>query len=86
VFDLSTQKSVVVRDAGIIPALQPLIDYVRRNGEQEKRDLHYRSFVRNRLVKWSFVQYRVFMKNEEILNLLPKIHVAEVKKIADLCT
>ena len=84
VYDISTQRSVTIRDAGVIPSFQRLIDYVRKNGEVEKNSSNYLSY-KGRVRKWDFTRYRVFISNVDLLNLLPSYYVGEVKKVAELC-
>jgi len=84
VHDISTQRSITIRDAGLIPSLQRLIAYVRKNGEVEKSSSNYLSY-KGRMRKWDFVRYRIFISNVDLLNLLPSYLAGEVKKVADLC-
>jgi hypothetical protein len=84
VYDISTQRSVTIRDAGVIPSFQWLIDYIRKNSEVEKKSLNYLSY-KGRMQKWDFTRYRVFISNIDLLNLLPSYCFGEVKKVAELC-
>jgi len=82
--DFSTRRELTIRDAGVIPDFQRLINYVRNNGEMKKVSTSFFT-LKGKMRKWNFVQYRLFMKNVDILQLLPPNYFGEVKKVIDLC-
>ncbi|MGB9760673.1 MAG: hypothetical protein ACPLZG_12660 [Thermoproteota archaeon] len=84
VIDFSTNTRVTIRDAGIIPALQPLINYIKKVGEKEEVKLNYVRLISKRISQRGFVSYKAFINSDEVAKLLPSQSLGEVKKIYDL--
>ncbi|MGC9014566.1 MAG: hypothetical protein ACP5KW_09360 [Thermoproteota archaeon] len=84
VLDVSTQKKVSIRDAGLIPALQPLISYMKKHGENKESELSYFDSKRRRLRKWKVRSFSLFLSNVELLRLLPEKPVGKLKELREL--
>lgn len=82
--DLSTHTRVTIRDAGLIPALQHLLEHLKKVGEKTHESATYYALINNKLKKWDYISYKAFLSNEEVRKLLPEVCYAETKKIQDL--
>lgn|GEM_PF-2952265 len=82
--DLSTHTRVTIRDAGLIPALQPLIERLKKVGEKSHESATYYGLISSKLKKWDYISYKAFLSSEEVRSLLPEVCYAEAKKIQEL--
>ncbi|MGC9203238.1 MAG: hypothetical protein ACP5HX_11300 [Thermoproteota archaeon] len=84
VVDFATNTCVTIRDAGVVPALQPLVDYIKKVGEKKKVKLNYVKLISKRISHRDFVSYKAFINSDEVAKLLPSQCFGEVRKIANL--